>query len=91
MRTPQTFLLPNLPTSIGEMESWASSLMRALDEHLGSIYQDIRYGSSTHRILEAAPGVDDLEEGEIVFVDDGIGGLAIYTKLNGVIRSGVLA
>ena len=71
-------------------DGWAGALTRALDEAFSSLHKDLRYGAATHRVLEDAPAAADVEEGEIVFVDDGIGGLAIYTKLNGTLRSGTL-
>ena len=81
MRQLQTPFLPT-PKSA---EPWLAGLVKNVRAALLNCYFDTRYGASTHRVFSVAPGLTELEEGEIVFMDDGIN-RRLYTKLNDSLR-----
>jgi len=68
-----------------ELEDWLANLCRSIEEYFKKARMDIEVGASTHLILSSIPSVTDVDEGEIVFYDNGATRRG-YTKLNGSLR-----
>lgn len=81
---PRQFFSFPTPLVGEEAFEWQRRLIGALED----FYREL-YFSTRARIEVVPPAVDEIEEGEIVFVDTG-SGTYIYTKLNGTVRSAAL-
>ena len=87
----KTLRSPQLPPmfmgdDVESMRVWLQDLHSALNDSFRWVFMDFADGNSRHRIYTSAPGTSDVEEGEVVFLDDGATTRRLYTKLNGVMR-----
>lgn len=84
-RDPIDPILPKLEKRRDVIE-WADDLNFNLVEILRKVSYDILNGASQFQVSSTIPTVDDIEEGGVVFYDDGAATQRMYTKLNGSLR-----
>jgi len=90
--SPEGIFIPRFrfrdePTEmLDELEEWLDRLCVLLEEAFKNVHYDLSLGTSKHRVLSSVPSSSDIEEGEIVFYDDGTSTRRLYTKLNGNLR-----
>lgn len=88
LRTKPTILLPDIPPQIDneEIRQYLEDINRAIERFVKDVYDDMSSGRVQHRIYNTVPTTTKVDEGEIVFYDDGAGTVRVYANVGGVMK-----
>lgn len=85
--TKPTISLPRIPPQIdnAEVRAYLERVNRAVEKFVKDVYNDLSNGRVQHRVYSTVPTTDDVEEGEIVFYNDGAGDVRLYGNVDGTV------
>lgn len=85
--TPKSIMWPRIPEDMSdEWKLYFRKMQNILDDFVKDVHHDIADGNVAHKISDAVPGVDDLNEGELYLYDNLVDTRTLYTRLNGILR-----
>ena len=86
--TKPTISLPRIPPQIdnAEVRAYLENVNRAIEKFVKDVYNDLSNGRVQHRVYDSVPTTSDVEDGEIVFYDDGAGDVRMYANVDGTMK-----